>query len=438
MLVQQEARMNWITVDKVARYEGQDVELRGWIANRRSSGKIRFLQLRDGHGVIQCVVIADQVSPDAFDLSDRIPYESSVIIIGKVRKEPRSPLGYEIGATDVKLIAEAEPYPISKKDHGVGFLMDNRHLWIRSSKQNALLKLRSVITHAARSFFDELDFVAIEAPVLTPTACEGTTSLFEVAYFDRSAYLTQSGQLYGEAAAMALGQIYVYGPTFRAEKSKTRRHLTEFWMLEPEMAFWQLPETIDLAEQMICRIVEVVLAKCSAQLKTLERDTSALEKVAPPFPRITYTQAVDILKEKGVEFNWGDDFGADEEAVLSECFEKPVFVTHYPSDIKAFYMKRDPENPRLALAVDLLAPEGYGEIIGGGQREDSLEMLEQRIQAHGLPREPLEWYLDLRKYGSVPHAGFGLGIERTVTWIAGIHHVRETIPFPRLMDRLYP
>lgn len=430
--------MTWITVDKVSQYEGQEVELRGWIANKRSSGKIRFLHLRDGHGVIQCVVVANQVSPEAFELSDRIPYESSVVIRGVVRSDPRSPAGYEISASEVQLMSEAEDYPISKKEHGVGFLMDNRHLWIRSSKQNALLKLRSVITRAARSFFDELGFVSVEAPILTPTACEGTTSLFEVAYFDRSAYLTQSGQLYGEAAAMALGQIYVYGPTFRAEKSKTRRHLTEFWMIEPEMAFWELPETIDLAEKMVCRIVEAALDKCSEQLKTLERDTASLEKVIPPFPRITYSRAVEILKENGTEFNWGDDFGADEEAVLSQSFDKPVFVTHYPSAIKAFYMKRDPQDPKLALAVDLLAPEGYGEIIGGGQREDSLEMLEHRIEEHGLPREPLEWYLDLRRFGSVPHAGFGLGIERAVTWISGIHHVRETIAFPRLMDRLHP
>lgn len=430
--------MTWITVDKVSQYEGQEVELRGWIANKRSSGKIRFLHLRDGHGVIQCVVVANQVSPEAFELSDRIPYESSVVVRGVVRSDPRSPAGYEISASEVQLMSEAEDYPISKKEHGVGFLMDNRHLWIRSSKQNALLKLRSVITRAARSFFDELGFVSVEAPILTPTACEGTTSLFEVAYFDRSAYLTQSGQLYGEAAAMALGQIYVHGPTFRAEKSKTRRHLTEFWMIEPEMAFWELPETIDLAEKMVCRIVEAALDKCSEQLKTLERDTASLEKVIPPFPRITYSRAVEILKENGTEFNWGDDFGADEEAVLSQSFDKPVFVTHYPSAIKAFYMKRDPQDPKLALAVDLLAPEGYGEIIGGGQREDSLEMLEHRIEEHGLPREPLEWYLDLRRFGSVPHAGFGLGIERAVTWISGIHHVRETIAFPRLMDRLHP
>jgi asparaginyl-tRNA synthetase len=430
--------MEWITVDNIARFEGETVELRGWIANRRSSGKIRFIQLRDGHGVIQCVVMADRVPQQAFDLADRVPYESSVILWGEVKKDPRSPAGFEIAANDIKLVSEAEEYPISKKDHGVGFLMDNRHLWLRSSRQAALLKIRSVITRAARAFFDELGFVSVEAPILTPTSCEGTTSLFQVDYFDRSAYLTQSGQLYGEAAAMALGKIYVYGPTFRAEKSKTRRHLTEFWMIEPEMAFWELPETMDLAEALVCRIVRDVLERSSRELLTLERDLTALEKVVSPFPRITYSEAVDILQNSGTVFNWGDDFGADEEAVLSQAFDLPVFVTHYPSAIKAFYMKRDEADPRLALAVDLLAPEGYGEIIGGGQREDSLDKLEERISTHGLDRGPLEWYLDLRRYGSVPHSGFGLGIERAVAWITGIHHVREAIAFPRLMDRLYP
>jgi asparaginyl-tRNA synthetase len=430
--------MEWITIDNIAQYEGQTVELRGWIANRRSSGKIRFVQLRDGSGVIQCVVMADRVPEEAFELADRVPYESSVIVSGEVKKDPRSPVGFEIATNDIKLVSEAAEYPISKKDHGVGFLMDNRHLWLRSSRQTALLKIRSVITRAARAFFDERGFVSVEAPILTPTACEGTTSLFEVAYFDRSAYLTQSGQLYGEAAAMALGKIYVYGPTFRAEKSKTRRHLTEFWMIEPEMAFWELPGTIELAEALVCRIVREVLEKCAQQLLTLERDVAALRNTVSPFPRITYSDAVKILNDRGTAFNWGDDFGADEEAILSQAFDRPLFVTHYPSDIKAFYMKRDDRDPRLALAVDLLAPEGYGEIIGGGQREDSLDKLEERISAHGLDRAPLEWYLDLRRYGSVPHAGFGLGIERAVAWITGIHHVREAIPFPRLMDRLYP
>ena len=430
--------MNWVTVDNVSAYEGQTVELRGWVANRRSSGKIRFLMIRDGHGVIQCVVTPDQVSQDVFELVDKLPYESSVIVSGQVKRDPRSPVGYEIGMQDLKLISEAEPYPIAKKEHGVGFLMDHRHLWIRSSQQAALLKIRSVVSGSARQYFDELGFVSVEAPILTPTACEGTTSLFEVGYFDRSAYLTQSGQLYGEAAAMALGKIYVHGPTFRAEKSKTRRHLTEFWMIEPEMAFYDLDQTIELAEGLICRIVEKVLEKCSAQLTVLERDRASLEKIKSPFPRITYSEAVEVLKDRKFEFNWGDDFGADEETVLSSAFDKPLFVTHYPSAIKAFYMKKDPRDPKLALAVDLLATEGHGEIIGGGQREDSLVKLEANIAEAGLERGPLEWYLDLRRYGSVPHAGFGLGIERTVAWMAGVHHVREAIAFPRLMDRLYP
>jgi asparaginyl-tRNA synthetase len=382
--------------------------------------------------------MADRVSPEVFELADHIPYESSVIVTGQVQKDPRSSIGFEIAVDNIEVISEALLYPISNKDHGVAFLMDHRHLWLRSSRQTALMKIRSVLTRSARAFFDELGFVSVEAPILTPTACEGTTSLFEVAYFDRSAYLTQSGQLYGEAAAMALGKIYVHGPTFRAEKSKTRRHLTEFWMIEPEIAFAELPEAIDLAEGLICRIVSDVLNECSAQLKTLERDITRLELVKAPFPRITYTEAIDILKQKGVDIEWGADLGADEESALSEAFDRPVFVTHYPSDIKAFYMKRDSSDSRLALAVDLLAPEGYGEIIGGGQREDSLEALEQRIEKHGLPKEPLEWYLDLRRYGSVPHAGFGMGIERALAWIAGIHHVRETIAFPRLLDRLSP
>lgn len=430
--------MEWVSVDKIGDHENSTVELRGWVANRRSSGKIRFLQIRDGQGVIQCVVLKNQVSPEVFELADKIPYESSVVVRGEVREDPRSPIGYEIGVHDIILVAAADEYPISKKDHGVGFLMDHRHLWLRSSKQHALMRIRSVVTRSAQRFFDEQGFVCVEAPVLTPTACEGTTSLFQVEYFDRSAYLTQSGQLYGEAAAMALGKIYVYGPTFRAEKSKTRRHLTEFWMIEPEMAFWELPETMDLAEGMVCRIVRDVLDRCSSELATLERDTGPLERVTPPFPRISYTEAVEIIKQRGALIQWGDDLGADEEAALSEQFDKPFFVTHYPTDIKAFYMKRDQEDPKLALAMDLLAPEGYGEIIGGGRREDSLDLLEERIREHSLDRGPLEWYLDLRRYGSVPHSGFGLGIERAVTWIAGIHHVRETIAFPRLMDRLYP
>jgi len=430
--------MEWITVDRIAGYANQSVELRGWLANRRSSGKIHFLQLRDGAGVIQCVLSADSVSPELFDTAGKIPYESSVVIRGRVSEDRRSPLGFEIHVEEMELVHAAEPYPISKKEHGAGFLMDHRHLWLRSSRQRALMKIRSVLSRSARAFFDGLGFIGIEAPILTPTSCEGTTTLFEVDYFDRTAYLTQSGQLYGEAAAMALGKIYVYGPTFRAEKSKTRRHLTEFWMIEPEMAFFELPDTIDLAESLVCHIVRTVLDECSPELALLERDVAPLKNVVPPFPRITYSDAVGILQDKGVPFTWGDDFGGDEETVISQAFDRPIFVTHYPADIKAFYMKRDPADARLALAVDMLAAEGYGEIIGGGQREDSLEELEARIASHGLDPGPLQWYLDLRRYGSAPHAGFGLGIERTLAWIAGIHHVRETIPFPRLMDRLYP
>jgi asparaginyl-tRNA synthetase len=425
-------------INRVEEHVDEEVCLSGWISNRRSSGKIRFLQVRDGTGVIQCVVLPKEASEGAFDLADRVSQESSVRVTGIVKSEPRSPIGYEILVREIELISEALPYPISNKEHGVGFLMDHRHLWLRSSRQSAILRIRSELTRSARAYFDEKGFVSIEAPVLTPTACEGTTSLFQVGYFERSAYLTQSGQLYGEAAAMALGKIYVYGPTFRAEKSKTRRHLTEFWMIEPEMAFCELSETVELAEGLICRIVGDVLDNCQEQLKIIERDVSALERITPGFPMITYSKAVEILKSKGMEITWGDDLGADEETAISQEFDKPVFVTHYPSKIKAFYMKRDASDENLALAVDLLAPEGYGEIIGGGQREDSLFELEKRIGEHGLPREPLEWYLDLRRYGSVPHAGFGMGIERALTWICGIHHVRETIPFPRLMDRLYP
>jgi asparaginyl-tRNA synthetase len=430
--------MEWITLDRVADHDGNEVEIRGWVSNRRSSGKVRFLLVRDGTGEIQSVVSKSEVSSQTFELCGQIAQESSVRVQGVVRADVRAPGGYELLVREVHLVTEAEPYPIARKDHGVGFLMDHRHLWLRSSRQHALLRLRSKVSQAVRRFFDDLGFTSIEAPVLTPTACEGTTSLFHVEYFDRSAYLTQSGQLYGEAAAMALGRIYVFGPTFRAEKSKTRRHLTEFWMIEPEMAYWQLPETVDLAESMVCAIVQTVLEQCGNELAVLERDTGPLELVSPPFPRITYSQAAEILTAQGVPFTWGNDFGADEETVISQQFDRPVFITHYPAQVKAFYMKRDPANEALALAVDLIAPEGYGEIIGGGQREDSLSALEDRISEHGLDRGPLEWYLDLRRYGSVPHAGFGLGLERTVAWLAGIHHVREAIAFPRLMDRLYP
>jgi asparaginyl-tRNA synthetase len=430
--------MKWVMIEDISNSCGETVELRGWLANRRSSGKIRFLQVRDGTGVIQCVVTPSGVSPDVFKISDSISYESSLTVWGQVKKDPRSSIGFELEVNGLEIVSAAEQYPISKKDHGIGFLMDNRHLWLRSSRQNALMRLRSLVVKSARNFFDERNFVSVEAPILTPTACEGTTSLFEVGYFDRSAYLSQSGQLYGEAAAMALGKIYVYGPTFRAEKSKTRRHLTEFWMIEPEMAYWELPQAMDLAESLVCRIVEETLLQGRSLLETLERDLKPLESVTVPFPRITYSEAVEMVRKKGLVIEWGQDLGADEEASLSACFDRPVFVTHYPSDCKAFYMKRDAQDSSVCLAMDLLAPEGYGEIVGGGQREDSLQTLVGRIEEHGLDKSSLEWYLDLRRFGSAPHSGFGLGIERTLAWIAGIHHVRETIAFPRLMDRLNP
>jgi asparaginyl-tRNA synthetase len=430
--------MRRITVSQASERIGEDVELRGWVSNRRSSGKIAFLQLRDGSGVIQCVFALDCASKELIETVGRLPYESSVIVRGELKADARSPLGVELLAKGLSVIHEAEPYPISKKEHGPGFLMDHRHLWLRSSRQTALIRLRAVLTRAARSFFDELGFVAVEAPILTPTSCEGSTTLFPVDYFDRTAFLSQSGQLYGEAAAMALGKIYVFGPTFRAEKSKTRRHLTEFWMIEPEAAFWELPEVVDLAEALLCRLVATCLESCKSELNVLERDLAPLENVVPPFPRITYTRAVEILNQKGMDVQWGDDLGGDEETVLSKEFDRPLIVTHYPAAIKAFYMKRAPDNSATALAVDVLAPEGYGEIIGGGQREDSLFELENRIREQGLDPGPLGWYLDLRRYGSVPHSGFGLGVERTLAWIAGLRHVRETIAFPRLMDRLHP
>ncbi|HWP48803.1 MAG TPA: asparagine--tRNA ligase [Candidatus Limnocylindrales bacterium] len=430
--------MEHVYVSDIAKYEGQEVILKGWLYNKRSSGKLHFLQLRDGTGIIQCVVFKGDVPEEIFNLADKITQESSIIIQGVVRADKRSPIGYEIGVKDLKVVQMAEDYPITPKEHGVAFLMEHRHLWLRSTRQHAILRIRSEIIKACRSYLDDNGFILIDAPIFTPAACEGTTTLFETDYFGEKAYLTQSGQLYMEAAAMAFGRVYCFGPTFRAEKSKTRRHLTEFWMVEPEMAYYDLNDDMDLAESLLEHIVKQVLKNKRRELETLERDISALEKIEKPFPRITYTEAVEILNKKGMAMTWGDDFGGDEETVLSKEFEKPVLVHRYPLQCKAFYMKADPQDPRLALCVDVLAPEGYGEIIGGGQREDDLKTLEQKIREHNLPMEAFKWYLDLRRYGSVPHAGFGLGIERTVAWICGLHHVRETIPFPRLMERITP
>ncbi len=419
-------------------YLGKEVTLNGWLYNKRSSGKLHFLQLRDGSDVIQCVIFKGDVSEKLFTAAGKVTQESSIRVVGEVKEDKRSPLGFEIGVKAFEILHEAVDYPISPKDHGVAFLMDHRHLWLRSSRQHAIIRIRAEIVRSIREFFDTNDFTLVDAPIFTPNACEGTSNLFETDYFDTQAYLTQSGQLYMEAAAAAFGKAYCFGPTFRAEKSKTRRHLTEFWMVEPEVAFMNLEEDMDLAEDFVFHIVQSVLKNRRKDLELLERDIEFLENIKKPFPRITYDEAVTILKEAGNPFEWGDDFGADEETIISKNFNAPVMIHRYPSEIKAFYMKPDPENPKLSLNVDMIAPEGYGEMIGGGQREDDLDVLLGKIKAHGLPEESFSWYLDLRKYGSFPHAGFGLGVERTVAWLCGIHHVRETIPFPRLMDRLSP
>jgi asparaginyl-tRNA synthetase len=426
-------------IKDLSRYVGQEVTLSGWLFNKRSGGKIKFLVLRDGSGYLQCVYFKGNVSEDVFNMADRIGQESSIEVTGKVKVESRAPGGFELDATGLRLISEAHDYPITPKDHGIEFLMDNRHLWLRSSKQVAIMKIRHRIVKAIRDFFDDRGFTLMDTPILTPAACEGTSTLFETEYFDLGkAYLTQSGQLYAEAGAMALGKVYTFGPTFRAEKSKTRRHLTEFWMVEPEVAFNDLNADMDLAEEFLEYIVQTILKEKQEELKVLERDTSVLQKVVRPFPRISYGEAVEILKKNGVDFQYGNDLGATDETIISNQYDRPVMVHRYPSAVKAFYMKRDPENPDLALAVDVLAPEGCGEIIGGSQREDNYELLLARIKEHKLPQETFEWYLDLRRFGSVPHAGFGLGLERTVGWICGLDHVRETIPFPRMIYRNTP
>lgn len=431
--------MKKIYIKDLSKYVGQEITIQGWVYNKRSSGKIKFLILRDGSGLLQCVYFKGNVSEEVFDRADRIGQESAVEVTGKVREEQRAPGGYELDATGLRIISEAVNYPITPKEHGVEFLMDHRHLWLRSQRQVAIMRIRHRIIKAIRDFFDERDFVLMDAPILTPAACEGTTTLFETEYFDLGkAYLTQSGQLYAEAGAMAFGKVYTFGPTFRAEKSKTRRHLAEFWMVEPEVAFADLNDNMDLAEEFLEYIVQTVLRDREKELKILERDTSKLENVKRPFPRISYDEAVEILKKNGINFEYGNDFGGTDETVISSQFDRPVMVHRYPAAVKAFYMKRDPENPNLALAVDVLAPEGYGEIIGGSQREDDLNLLIERIKEHNLPMSAFEWYLDLRRYGSVPHSGFGLGIERTVAWICGLDHVRETIPFPRMIYRNTP
>jgi len=428
-----------VYISRLADFVGQTITLKGWLYNKRKSSKVVFLMLRDGTGLLQCVVFKGNVSEELFDFSKNITQESSIEVTGVVKEEPRAVGGFELDVNDVKLISESHDYPITPKEHGIEFLIDHRHLWLRSRKQWAIMRIRHRIVKAIRDFFDDRDFTLMDAPIITPNACEGTSTLFETDYFDLGkAYLTQSGQLYAEAGAMAFGKTYTFGPTFRAEKSKTRRHLVEFWMVEPEMAYFDLDDDMDLAEEFLEYIVQSVLKDRRSELEILERDISKLEKIKRPFPRISYDEAIEILKKNGVDFKWGDDFGAPDETIISSQFDSPVLIHRYPSEIKAFYMKRDPENPKVALAVDVLAPEGYGEIIGGSQREDDINLLLERIKEHNLPKEYFEWYLDLRRYGSVPHAGFGLGIERTVTWICGIEHVRETIPFPRMIYRNTP
>jgi asparaginyl-tRNA synthetase len=430
--------MAWVYIEDIAKHEGETVEIRGWVYNKRSSGKVRFLLVRDGTGIIQATIFSSEKDHPLFRQFDALTQESSLIVRGKVREEKRAPGGYELNIEDMETLQIAQDYPITPKEHSTPFLMEHRHLWLRSSKQHAILQIRAEVVKAIRDFFDGRGFRLMDTPILTPSACEGTTTLFETQYFDQKAYLSQSGQLYNEATAMAFGKVYCFGPTFRAERSKTRRHLIEFWMVEPEVAFAVLDDIVELAQDLIVFILERTLEKRRRELETLERDTAPLDRVKKPFPRVTYEEALHLLQSKGSAIAWGTDFGAPEEGLMSEIFDLPVCVTHFPAAIKAFYMQPDAARPDLALGVDVLASEGYGEIIGGGQRIHDLALLEQRIKEQNLPREAYEWYLDLRKFGTAPHSGFGLGVERTVAWICGTKHIRETIPFPRLLYRIYP
>jgi asparaginyl-tRNA synthetase len=430
-----------VEIRRVSEHAGQEVTLQGWLYNLRESGKLLFPLFRDGTGIIQGVIPRSAVPPEVFERVRGLTQESSLRVIGKVRADKRAPGGFELDVSDVEVLQRVPveaPYPITPKEHGTEFLMDHRHLWLRSTRQRAILGVRHEVIKAARDFLDERGFTLVDTPIFTPSACEGTTTLFEVNYFEDKAYLTQSGQLYNEAAAMAVGKTYCFGPTFRAEKSKTRRHLTEFWMVEPEVAFAQLEDIMTLGEELVAFVVARVLEKRRRELTTLERKIENLEKVTLPFPRLSYDEAVKVLQGKGSEIQWGGDFGGTDETLLSGVSEKPILVHRYPSHVKAFYMAPDPSRPEVALCVDMLAPEGHGEIIGGGERLADLDLLEQRIEQGNLPRQPFEWYLDLRRYGTVPHSGFGMGIERVVGWICGLEHVRETIPFPRMLYRLTP
>ncbi|MBT2602249.1 asparagine--tRNA ligase [Peribacillus frigoritolerans] len=428
-----------ITIKDASKFVDQEVTIGGWLASKRSSGKIAFLQIRDGSGFIQGVVVKAEVGEEIFARAKSVSQESSLYVTGVIQKDERSPFGFELQVKDIEIIHESLDYPITPKAHGPEFLMDNRHLWLRSKRQHAVMKIRNEIIRATYEFFNEEGFVKVDPPILTGSAPEGTSELFATKYFDEDAYLSQSGQLYMEAAAMALGKVFSFGPTFRAEKSKTRRHLIEFWMIEPEMAFIEFKENLEVQEKFVSSIIQSVLKNCELELNTLGRDTSKLEQIQAPFPRITYDEAIKFLHEQGFDdIHWGDDFGAPHETAIAESYDKPVFITHYPTKIKPFYMQPDPDREEVVLCADLIAPEGYGEIIGGSERIHDQELLEQRINEHGLSEDAYKWYMELRKYGSVPHSGFGLGLERTVAWISGVEHVRETIPFPRLLNRLYP
>ena len=430
--------MPHVYIQDIAEHVEEEVTLKGWLYNKTDKGKLRFLLIRDGTGVIQAVVFQKNVSPEVFQATDTLAQESSLVVTGTIRKDERALGGFEMDVHNLEIMQVADSYPISPKEHGTSFLMDNRHLWLRSARQHSIMRVRSEIIKACRDFLDDRGFTLVDTPIITPAACEGTTTLFGINYFEEKAYLTQSGQLYNEAACMSVGKTYCFGPTFRAEKSKTRRHLMEFWMIEPEVAFADLDDIMDLAQEYLCSIVQRVLTERKEELKVLERDTTLLEKVQSPFPRISYHEAFDILEKEGTQTPQGSDFGGTDETIISSQFDRPVIVHRYPTAIKAFYMQPDGENPELALCMDMLAPEGYGEIIGGSQRIHDYDLLSERIEEHHLPREAFRWYLDLRKYGSVPHSGFGMGVERVVAWICGIDHVRETIAFPRMLYRMYP
>jgi asparaginyl-tRNA synthetase len=428
-----------VYIEDIGKHDGDEVTIKGWLHNRRSSGKIHFLTVRDGTGFIQAVMSRAAVGDEAFKNADHLSQETSLIVSGTARADKRAPSGYEIDVKQYEVVGESHDYPITPKEHGVDYLLDRRHLWIRAERQQAILRVRHEVINAVRDFFNTRGFILADTPIFTPAACEGTTTLFPAQYFeDQTAYLTQSGQLYNEANAMALGRVYCFGPTFRAEKSKTRRHLTEFWMVEPEMAYAGLDDVMNLAEDLLVEIVARVLDRRPRELRVLERDTSKLESVKKPFPRVSYDEAVKTLQSKGLPIEWGGDFGGPDETILSEQYDRPLMVHRYPSAVKAFYMKPDPDRPDVALGVDVLAPEGYGEIIGGGERLADLDLLLARIKEHNLPQEAFEWYLDLRRYGSVPHGGFGMGIERAVSWICKLDHLREAIPYPRMLYRLYP